>query len=284
MPIRLDEKRKSEIVNPSKSGANYKDQSKGKNRFDRRVKSRVANSVREFNEIDMNKLFKDNILDVNIKVNGETDDYIVSVSFVGVLDNIHDELKRSNKEEVDYRIIQRALIRTINTDDQVMVGCNCSDWVYRFGYYANKEDYLNNKGQWSSIMLNDAPTATNPNNDKGKACKHVLLVLNNLNWLIKVTSVIFNYINYMKKHYERLYADVIYPALYEKKYEEPVQLDLDIDNKGDQLDTDTDTIDTSNKYARSKNQFQKGNQEGNRFISNSDEKEINFDDILSYDN
>ena len=127
MPIRLDEKRKSEIVNPSKSGANYKDQSKGKNRFDRRVKSRVANSVREFNEIDMNKLFKDNILDVNIKVNGETDDYIVSVSFVGVLDNIHDELKRSNKEEVDYRIIQRALIRTINTDDQVMVGCNCPD-------------------------------------------------------------------------------------------------------------------------------------------------------------
>ena len=130
-------------------------------------------------------------------------------------------------------------------------------------------------------MLNDAPTTTNPNNDKGKACKHVLLVLNNLNWLIKVTSVIFNYVNYMKKHYERLYADVIYPALYEKEYEEPVQLDLDIDNKGNQLDTDTDTIDTSNKYARSKNQFQKGNQEGNRFISNSDEKEINFDDLLN---
>lgn len=279
----LNEIRKSEIINKSKSGANYKDTSKGRNRFERRVHSRVANSVREFNQIDMNKLFKDDILDVNIKVNGETDDYLVYISFLGVLENIHDELKRTNSEKVNPRVIQRALTRALNTSDDVMIGCQCSDFQYRFGYLANKGGYLNNKGQWSQIMLSDAPNITNPNDDKGAGCKHILLVLNNLTWLIKVTSVINNYINYMEKHYQRLYADVIYPALYDKQYEEPVELDLDLDNKGDELDTDTDTIDISNKYARTKNQFKKGNEQGIRYISNKPEKEISFDDLLDDD-
>lgn len=697
----LNEIKKSEIINKSKSGANYKDTSKGRNRFERRVHSRVANSVREFNQIDMNKLFKDDILDVNIKVNGETDDYLVYISFLGVLENIHDELERTNSEKVNPRIIQRALTRALNTSDDVMIGCSCEDfclfpstkiklldgrvvevqelydifsttnkdlWVYsvdengdfkpgkildvwqtgyskefikvtldnnkeiittpnhqymlrdgtyikakelkekmslmplyfterygyecvklnsknqtsffstyklvaqellqeeieaaknrsgessiaihhknfiksnndpsnlepmgalehylwhakhvketgqmdkfleagrkywenaenrakqaeicrkviknyyanlspeqkqekskkisentkkawdkgcfntekfknarkeagkkwhtpemealtyagilkywnniseeekeirkdiavknldlankknaeisndpvlreerrlkkarclikkvfdkmieeklelneenyeltrknlgrffpritiafdsfddavsyyklnhkiksieyitfdeavpiydimvdkyenfyvdsgvilhncyRFGYLANKGGYLNNKGQWSQIMLSDAPNITNPNDDKGAGCKHILLVLNNLTWLIKVTSVINNYINYMEKHYQRLYADVIYPALYDKQYEEPVELDLDLDNKGDELDTDIDTIDISNKYARTKNQFKKGNEQGIRYISDKPEKEISFDDLLDDD-
>ena len=279
----LNEIRKSEIINKSKSGANYKDTSKGRNRFERRVHSRVANSVREFNQIDMNKLFKDDILDVNIKVNGETDDYLVYISFLGVLENIHDELERTNSEKVNPRIIQRALTRALNTSDDVMIGCSCEDFNYRLGYFANKGGYLNNKGQWSQIMLSDAPNITNPNDDKGAGCKHILLVLNNLTWLIKVTSVINNYINYMEKHYQRLYADVIYPALYDKQYEEPVQLDLDLDNKGDELDTDTDTIDISNKYARTKNQFKKGNEQGIRYISDKPEKEVSFDDLLDDD-
>ena len=29
-------------------------------------------------------------------------------------------------------------------------------------------------------MLSDAPNITNPNDDKGAGCKHILLVLNNL--------------------------------------------------------------------------------------------------------
>ena len=41
---------------------------KGFQRFKRRVKSRVANRVKQYNCIDMNKLFKDDILTVDIKV------------------------------------------------------------------------------------------------------------------------------------------------------------------------------------------------------------------------
>lgn len=61
-----------------------------------------------------------------------------------------------------------------------------------------------------------------------------------------------------------MYADVIYPAIYGKKYEEPVQLDIDTLDQ-DELDTSSDTIDTSNKYARDKNKFKKGNTQGVRF-------------------
>lgn len=278
----LNEVRKSEIINPSRTGAPYKgDQSKGKNRFQRRLHSKVSSSVSEFNEIDMNKLFKDNILDVGVKVNGETDDYIVTVSFVGFLDKLQEELQATNSDKVNPRVIQRALVKSINEDDSVMVGCQCEDFIYRFGYYANKEKYLNMHHDYDSVMLNDAPVITNPKNDKGKGCKHILLVLNNLRWLIKLTSVIFNYINYMEKHYNTLYVDVIYPAVYGHPYEGDVQTELDLFNTGDDLQTDKDFVDVSNKYARTKNQFKKGNQSGVQFAKKNPPKQMSFDDIMS---
>ena len=117
---------------------------------------------------------------------------------------------------------------------------------------------------------------TNPNNDLGTACKHVLLVLSNTSWLLKVASTIYNYINYMQKHYEKLYADIIYPAIYGKTYEEPVQMDMFDD--GD-LDTDKQTIDKSNELARTRGQFKQGNTQGVRFASNNNKDQETVDDI-----
>ena len=106
-----------------------------------------------------------------------------------------------------------------------------------------------------------------------------MLVLSNNSWLLKVSSVIFNYINYMEKHYAKLYADIIYPAIYEKDYEEPVQMDMFADEENPELATDSDTIDTSNKYARTKTQFKKGNEY--RFKPNQQvDKQLDFDSLL----
>lgn len=71
----------------------------------------------------MNKLFKDNILDVNIEVIGETDTYLVTMSFGGFLDNLHDELK-NDTDVIDLRKISRALTRSFNSDN-VYVHCSC---------------------------------------------------------------------------------------------------------------------------------------------------------------
>lgn len=237
--FRLDEASRSDLMAKSKSS------SKGLQRYRRRVKSKVSSSTSEFNRIDMNQLFKEGILTVTIRVRGETDDYQVKVSFGGILDELRKELK---DKDLDLRIVIRSLIRAFNNND-VYIHCNCPDAKYRMDYWQTVNKI--NSGQ-AQLMPSDI---TNPDDSLGSACKHALLVLSNTSWLIKVASVIVNYINYMKLHRERQYQDIIYQSIYDKKYEEPVQQDL----FGDELDTGEDVIDVSNIEARKKGQFKPGN-------------------------
>ena len=246
----------------SKLLAKSKQSKKGLERFKKRVKSRIANSVKQFNAIDMNKLFKDDILTVDINVTGESDSYIVKISFGGFCEILQDQINKQGK--LDYKAVTRALIIGFNRDD-VYIRCNCADAQYRFAYWQSKNNVI------SGDIENRPSNITNPDDALGSACKHVLLVLSNTSFLLKVASTIYNYINYMEKHYQRLYADIIYPAIYGKSYEEPVQLDMFDD---DALSTDADTIDKSNTYARTKNQFKSGNKEGIRFSSKDNQTPI----------
>ena len=295
---KLNEDSRAQLITRSKAGASYaaSNQSKGKNRYARRVHSKVANSVKEFNSIDMNKLFKDDILDVNINVHGETNDYVVTIKMSGVMGNLQQELDPNSS--ANFRQVMKALIKAFNGED-VYIHCSCPDFNYRFANHALKhsissyDDVFNKAGKIISkgpnqsdnpIAASQAPRFewTNKNDDKGAACKHVLLVLNNNTWLIKVASVIANYINYMQKNMPDLYANVIYPSIFEKEYipmseystgEEEVEAEPE-----DELETDSDTIDTSNKWARTKTQFKKDNPY--RFRSDK-EKNFDFDSLVS---
>ena len=77
----------------------------------------------------------------------------------------------------------------------------------------------------------------------------------------------------MEKHYERQYADIIYPAIYGKAYEEPVQLGLFDDD--DELASDEDTLDIANEIGRTSGQFKKGNQSGIQFAKSGEGQQIN---------
>lgn len=259
---RLNEDSRSKLLAKSKQS------DKGFQRFKKRVKSRVANSVKQYNAIDMNKLFKDDILTVDINVKGETDNYTVKISFGGFCELLQDQIEKQNGV-LDYKAVTRALILGFNKDD-VYIKCNCADAQYRFAYWQTRNDIITGDPE------NRPSNITNPDDKLGSACKHVLLVLSNTSWLLKVGSTIYNYINYMEKHYQKLYADIIYPAVYGKDYEEPVQLDL-FDN--DSLETDTDMLDKSNEYARTKNQFKQGNTQGVRFAPKSNSEQISIDEI-----
>lgn len=270
---KLYEDSRSQLLSKSKKADNYapNNQMFGKNRYERRLKSRVSHSVKDYNSINMNRLFKDNILDVKVSVQGETSDYVVKISFGGFLDNLHRELDRNN-DELNLRVVSRALSSSFNSDN-VYIFCSCPDWKYRMGYFATKNSITSGDPELRPSKI------TNPNDTKGPGCKHSLLVISNNSWLLKVASVIFNYINYMEKHYAKLYADIIYPAIYEKEYEEPVQLDMFDDEENPELLDDEDTIDTSNKYARTKNQFKTGNEY--RFKpSDKIDKQLDFDSLL----
>lgn len=147
---------------------------------------------------------------------------------------------------------------------------NCPDWKYRFAYWATKNDIDSVKGEQPS----NGKWIANPADTKGVGCKHSLLVLSNNTWLMKVASVIRNYVNYMEKHNAKLYADIIYPAIYQEPYPDDVQLDMFSD---DQLASDEETIDVANAEARTRGQFKKGNQSGVQFTS--PDKQISLDDI-----
>lgn len=263
----IAEDKRTQLLQVSKSAKREKD---GKTRYQKRVKSKVKANVNNLNKIDFNKLFKDNIVSVNLEVQGETDTYTVTVAFGGFLDRLKTELKR-NKEELNLKIVIRALLNAFNSDN-VKVRCTCDDFKYRQSYYLSVEGNIAGEKETRPSDI------TNPNNDLGDGCKHIMLVLSNQSWVIKLASVIFNYINYMEKSYKKLYADIIYPAIYGKKYEEPVQLDIDTLDK-DELDTDEETVSKSNVYARDKGKFKQGNVQGVRFAPK--ERNMRISDLKS---
>lgn len=256
----LTEDKRQSLINKSKTSE------KGKKRFDRRNKSKVANTVKSFNSIDMNKLFKEDILTVNIPVNGETNDYIVRITFGGFLEILRGHV--STDRELNFRDVARAAITGFNRDD-VFIHCSCPDFKYRFNYYATRNSINSGTPETRPSKI------TNPDDSLGSACKHVLLVLNNTSWIIRVARVIVNYIKYMKVHYQKLYADIIHPAVYGTEYEEPVQLSIDDMENTDTLagEESTDTLDSANEYNKERTKFQKGNDQGIRFAEKPQEKD-----------
>lgn len=144
-----------------------------------------------------------------------------------------------------------AIKQCLNRED-VYIHCSCPDFKYRFAYWSTVNNYNSGEPQPSN-----GKKIRNPNDSLGSGCKHCLLVLNDVGWVIKLASTINNYIKYVEKYYEKQYADIIYPALYGKDYEDAVQLTMFDDEieDGDNLVTDTDILDKSNDYGRTRTQF-----------------------------
>lgn len=232
----LVEESRTQLVAQSKKGQRERD---GKTRYEKRLKSRVGTSTKQYNRINMNQLFKDDIINIGIEVNGETDEYIVRISYGGFLDALYDEIKR-NEGILELRNIIRALIIAFNKND-VYINCSCPDFRYRFGYWATINNI--NSGE-PELRPSDE---TNPDNDLGPACKHVLLVLSNTSWLIKVASVINNYIKYMEKHRKTQYDSIIYPAVYRDI--KPVQLSF-IDDADEVEETSAEITDIGSRIRR----------------------------------
>ena len=96
----INEATRSQLINKSKSGANYKDQSKGRNRWERRMRSNIASSVSQYNKISMDDFFKRDSLKLGVEVRGETDTYIVTIRVEGVLEEISKIVEQEDTSEV----------------------------------------------------------------------------------------------------------------------------------------------------------------------------------------
>ena len=243
----ITEATRNASLNKSKSSA------QGKIRFNKRRRSKVLNRVNDYKKIDMNRFFKNDELELEVGIHGETDDYVVKIMLEGVLKEIQKDAVVGTP--IKLQQISRALVRAFNSED-VYFHCSCPDFKYRFDYWSTKNNTNSGPQQPSN-----GKWIRNPDDSLGSGCKHILLVLSNSRWISKVASVINNYIKYIQNHQPGLYYDIIYPAIYGEEYTEPVQLSL-FDNEEGDLESSEETIDTANKIGAVSGRFQKGNNRG----------------------
>lgn len=239
------------LVAKSRGVGAYKDTSRGKNRFERKKYSSVAKTVKQYNKIDMNKLFKEDILEVSIPVVGEHDSYTVSIKMEGVVKEIATNIK-NNKNQLEYKTIVQAITKIFNSKD-IWVKCTCADYKYRFAHWnivknVSVDDTSKDPGPGKGIA--------NPNDDKGRGCKHVLLVLANGDWLMKVASVINNYIHYAEEKLRQPFLKLIFPKLYGVTIDEAP--DKDLLPEDFELKTTTDIIDLINDYGKNRGKYKQG--------------------------
>jgi hypothetical protein len=233
----LQEANRQQLLAKSRKAKKYSktNQSKGINRYERRLKSQLSASVKDYNVIDMDRFFKRDTLSFSVPVRGETDVYLVSLELQGILTEVQRQI-RNNKGKLEFKVILSSLSAVLNTGD-VYTSCTCPDATYRQAYWQTRNNY---KAGYKELRPSND---TNPQDELGAGCKHVMLVLANLSWMYKVASVINNYIKYSRDRLQKNYIDYIFPKVFGMKYDKAVQLQLFYsDEESGLLPTDQETI------------------------------------------
>ena len=250
----LTEDTRVQLAAASRNAGAYKDQSFGKNRFERKRLSKIAANVKQYNNINMNDLFKQDRLQVEIPVIGETNTYNVTVRMDGVVAEIARNIKNNNYK-LEFRTVLQSLTKVFNTAD-IYINCTCPDHLYNYAHWnvvhgVSTLDSAHDPGPGKGVA--------NPNDDKGRGCKHTLLVLANGDWMMKVASVINNYLHYMSEKMQKPFLKLIFPKLYGCDAEEMARQDiLGKEEVEDTLETSSSFIDAINEYGKNRGKFKKG--------------------------
>lgn len=249
---RIDEATRNQLIAKSRKADNYKD--KEGNRWTAKNKCSVANKVEDYNKLDMNTFWKQDVLKFNIKVKGETDTYNVGVEFNNILNRVQKKVKE-NDYELTIKCIYNSLFEALNSSD-VKISCSCKDFQYRFKVWATKQGYNADDPETREAKI------TNPKDSLGAGCKHILCALNNASWLKKIASVINNYIAYCKDEMEYNYSRFIFPKVYGMAYDKAVQMTLDdYDSEGnikDTLPSDEAILNLSNALGKNRGKIKPG--------------------------
>ena len=211
--MQLQEKSRSDLLSKSMTAKPTK--SYNTTRFERRKLQTMKTSASIFNKLDMNSVFKSDALSLEIPVEGETNTYTVTILFDGICKDIQRELKK-NDYNLEFKVIYKAIVRAIKNQN-MFIGCTCKDYKFRFQYIATKERY-------NALQAQLVPaTQTNPNNDQGAGCKHILKVLDDLSWAMQLATALNNYILYMKKNKPKLFNDIMFRSIYGMPYRSAVE-------------------------------------------------------------
>lgn len=144
-----------------------------------RYNKRLRYSVMSVPEIDEDKFIYNDRLVIYVSVGK----YTVTLAYEGVMRKLIDLVSRDALKRVTRRYVVRALNEQVDQTD-VYINCTCCDMRYRYRYFATKYDYLEGEPETRPSDI------TNPHDDIGAACKHVMCVLANKKWLVKAASVV----------------------------------------------------------------------------------------------
>ena len=211
-----------------------------------RFKKRVHYHPRDFRGVNIRRFFENDEVIFSTRVEN---DHEVIVKFEGALSELKNRLKLTGKT-CTLRDVIVSLSKAIDDDHDIKVRCECPDFTYRFAYWATIGQYIYGTGQM------EIPKYDRTNKDgKGSTCKHLLALLSNKQWLIKLASVINNYI--------RLNKELTYDYLYERPPEDdvdPNQMSLfDTEDEDDPTDNSTSQEDQEPTEDESDDE---GNEEG----------------------
>lgn len=247
----LTEDTRNQLVAKSRTAGPYKNQERGKNRFERKKFSKIATQVKSYNQIDMDQFFKQDILEMTIPVTGETNNYDVVIKIDGVLEEIRRNIK-ANKNTFEYRTVLQALTKMFNMSN-IYVKCSCDDFRYNFDHWSIVNQYSAND---SASDPGPGKGIANPNDDKGIGCKHILLALANAGWIMHVASVINNYIHYAENNMQKAFLALIFPKLYDIPASAAVEQGLVPEDT--KIETTKDIIDVINKYGKDRGKIKPG--------------------------
>lgn len=101
-------------------------------------------------------------------------DYIVTVEFHGVIDQVIKLVAQQSHGNVNLPVVRRALMQVRdNPRTDYRVNCTCPDFRYRFRYWATKYGY-----NYGLPEIRPADIR-NPKDSLGSFCKHIYALLNN---------------------------------------------------------------------------------------------------------
>ena len=196
------ETKSDDYVRLGKSSRKYK--TKPGNRFTQRVRIKANGGNSVWFDLDMNRLFKRQSFAVKIPVIGETDEYTCVISFESWLPKLKEDIRKFGFTQLT---VKKSLAEMMRFHD-LKTRCSCPDYHYRMAYQSSQHGDI--EGEPETIPS----PITNPKDDLGRGCKHLLFCLNN-KWIYfdKISRIIYNYFINLKRTQKPLFDRIIAPAL-----------------------------------------------------------------------
>lgn len=120
----------------------------------------------------------------------------VHIAFKGVMKNLLYIVERDRHHYVTRDTVRKAISRTFTRNTPLSFGCSCEDFTYRYRYYATASNSVIGSHETRR------PKVTNPDDNIGYQCKHLLALTKNKDLLRGV--VVTQALKYIEKNYDAI--------------------------------------------------------------------------------